>query len=96
LSSAIQNATYTNKEVIIENLKVNEESKKQEYLKLIVTPLKDFKGVKKLLIVSFEDSAALKDVKQDQIKLDPLSKSSEHIIALENELKVTKERLNVY
>ena len=44
LSSAIQNAISSNKEVIIENLKVNEEDEKDKYIKLIVTPLKNLDG----------------------------------------------------
>jgi two-component system, chemotaxis family, CheB/CheR fusion protein len=95
LSSAIQNAISSNKEVIVENIKVDEDDEKNKYIKLVVTPLKDIGGIKKLLFVSFEESDITKDLKQDQIILDPLSKGSEHISALENELQITKERLNI-
>jgi two-component system CheB/CheR fusion protein len=96
LSSAIQNAVSKNKEVVIENLKFeDDDSGKNHSIKLTVKPLKDPEAIRGLLIVSFEELPTQKNGKLDQIKLDPLSRSSEPIKALENELKLTKERLNI-
>lgn len=92
LNSAIQNAISNKKEVVFEGLKVNDTD---QHIKLTVKPLKDPHSLEGLLIVSFEDSDDLECEVKDQIKMDPLSKSSEHIRALENELKMTKERLNI-
>ena len=94
LSSAIHEAVSKNKEVIIENLKVDEDGEKDHFIKLVIKPLNDHEAINGLLIVSFEESPIQKKNKEDQIKLDPLSKSSDHISALENELNLTKERLN--
>ena len=95
LSTAIQNAVSNNKELVFESLKVSDNDEKQQFIKLTVTPLKDPEAVQGLLIVSFEESNIQIDKKQTQIKLDPLSKSSNHLLAIENELKLTKERLNI-
>jgi two-component system CheB/CheR fusion protein len=95
LSTAIQNAVSNNKELVFESLKVSDNDEKQQFIKLTVTPLKDPKAVQGLLIVSFEESNIQIDKKQTHIKLDPLSKSSNHLLAIENELKLTKERLNI-
>ena len=94
LSSAIQNAISNNKEVVFENLKVNDDFGTNHYTKLTVKPLNEPDAVKGLLIVSFEEAPIQKDTKDDQIKLDPLSKSSEYIKAIENKLKLTTEKLN--
>ena len=94
LSSAIENAVSKNKNVVIENLKVDGDGGKNHLFKLTVNPLKDHEAVKGLLIVSFEESSNQFDEKYDQIKLDPFSKTSDSIKALENELKLTKEQLN--
>ena len=94
MSTAIQNAISNNKEVVIDNLYIDDTIGKNHSVKLTVSPLKN-ETFKKLLIISFEESILPKNENQDQIKLDPLSKSSAHIQALENELKMTKERLNV-
>jgi two-component system, chemotaxis family, CheB/CheR fusion protein len=94
LSSAIHEAVSKNKDVIMENLKMDEDGEKNSHIKLVIKPLNDPEAVNGLLIVSFEESSIQNDIEQDQIKLDPLSKSSAHISALENELDLTKERLN--
>jgi two-component system CheB/CheR fusion protein len=94
LSSAIHEAVSKNKDVIMENLTVDEDGEKDHFIKLVIKPLNDPEAVNGLLIVSFEELPIQKDSEQDQIKLDPLSKSSAHISALENELNLTKERLN--
>jgi len=94
LSPAIHQAITKNKEVVIKNLKVDiDDSEKDQYVKLIVTPLKDNNATKGLLIVSFEKSTIQKDT--EQIILDPLSNNNEYVSALENELKLTNERLNI-
>ena len=67
LNSAIQNAISTNNEVILENLKVNENN----HIKLIVKPLKDQDFIHNELIVSFEESSLPKDGKQDMNKVSP-------------------------
>ena len=95
LSSTIQNAISNNKEAVFENLKVNDDFGTNHYAKLTVKHLNEPEAMRGLLIVSFEESKIQKDTKDDQIKLDPLSKNIEHIPALENELKSTKERLNI-
>ncbi len=95
LSSALQNAVSNKKEVVIENLKVDDNGEKNHFIKLTVKPLMEPEAVRGLLIVSFEELPIKKDDELDKIKLDPLSKSGEHIKVLENELKLTKERLNI-
>lgn len=94
LNSALHEAISKNKEVIMENLKVDEDDEKDHFIKLVIKPMDDHEGLNGLLTVSFEESLIQNENNQDQIKLDPLSKSSEHINALENELNLTKERLN--
>jgi two-component system, chemotaxis family, CheB/CheR fusion protein len=94
LSSAIHEAISKNKDVIMENLTVDEDGEKDHFIKLVIKPLNEPEAVNGLLIVSFEESQIQEDGAEDQIKLDPLSKSSEHSNALENELNLTKERLN--
>ena len=94
LNSAIHEAISKKKEVIMENLKVNEDGEKDHFIKLVIKPINDSEGVNGLLTVSFEESPNPRNGEQDQIKLDPLSKSSAYINALENEVKLTKERLN--
>jgi two-component system CheB/CheR fusion protein len=94
LSSAILNAVSKNKNVVMENLKLDEDVKKDHLFKLTVNPLKDHEAVKGLLIVSFEELPHKNYKKCDQIKLGPFSETSDHIKALENELKLTKEQLN--
>ncbi len=93
LSTAIQSATKENKKVSFEQVKIDDSKENTHYIKLTVNPLKTPGTVKGLLIVSFEKIDNKIDLK-DHIKLDPLSKSSDHIMALENELTMTKERLN--
>ncbi|UTB32571.1 MAG: PAS domain-containing protein [Methanobacterium sp. ERen5] len=92
LSSAIGNAVSNNKETVFESLKIDDESGK-DYVKLTVRPINEPDTVQDLFIVSFEP-AMPEDKNEDKITLDPLSKSSEHIKALENKLKLTTERLN--
>lgn len=92
LSSAIGNAISSNKEIVFESLKIDERSEKN-FVKLTVRPLTEPETVHDLYVVSFEPSTPT-DKNGDQIKLDPLSNSSEHIKALENKLKLTTERLN--
>ena len=94
LSSAIQNAISKNKKVVMENLKIDEDNEKNHFFKLTVNPLRGHESVKGLLIVSFEELPNKNEEEHDQIKLDPFSKTSDHIKALENELKLTKEQLN--
>ncbi len=93
LSTAIQSTTKENKKVSFEQVKIDDSKENTHYIKLTVNPLKTPETVKGLLIVSFEKIDTKIDLK-DHIKLDPLSKSSDHIMALENELTITKERLN--
>ena len=93
LSTAIQSATKENQKVSFEQVKIDDSKENTHYIKLTVNPLKTPETVKGLLIVSFEKIDTKIDLK-DHIKLDPLSKSSDHIMALENELTITKERLN--
>ena len=91
LSSAIQNVISTNKEVLLENLKVDD----NHIIKLIVKPLKDPEFIRGLLIVSFEESVVSKDKDQSKNKVYPPSNCGDRINALEDELKRTKERLNI-
>ena len=95
LSTAIQSAVSNNKEVIFENLKIDDNDDKNHFIKLTVKPLKILNTVSGLLIISFEESHIKMDGDFDQIKLYSLSENSNLIKALENELKITKERLNV-
>ena len=95
LSSAIQNAISKNKKVVIENLKIDEKGEKNHLFKLTVNPIMGHGSVKGLLIVSFELLPNKNEEENDQIKLDPFSKTSDHIKALENELNLTKEQLNI-
>lgn len=92
LSSAIGNAVSNNKETVFESLKIDDESG-EDYVKLTVRPINEPDTVQDLFIVSFEPTIP-EDKDEDKITLDPLSKSSEHIKALENKLKLTTERLN--
>lgn len=92
LSSAIGNAISNNKETVYESLKIDDEPDKN-FVKLTVRPLNMPETAQDLFIVSFEPSVS-EDEDDDKITLDPLSKSSEHIKALENKLKMTTERLN--
>ena len=78
LSSAIQNAISTNKEVILENLKVDEDN---HIIKLIVKPLKDPEFIRGLLIVSFEESVVPKDKDQSNNKVYPPSNCGDRINA---------------
>jgi two-component system, chemotaxis family, CheB/CheR fusion protein len=55
LSSAIHEAISKNKDVIMENLKVDEDSEKDHFIKLVIKPLNDPEAVNGLLIVSFEE-----------------------------------------
>ena len=50
-------------------VKISEEEEEGKYIKLVVTPLKNLESVKKLLIVSFEETEIPKDVENDQIIL---------------------------
>lgn len=95
LNSAVQNAISNKKEVVFEGLKVVDAEGNNHFMRLAVKPIKDPHSIEGLLIVSFEESPENEKAEKDQIKMDPLSKSSEHIQALENELKMTKERLNI-
>lgn len=92
LSSAIGNAVSNNKETMFESLKIDDESG-EDYVKLTVRPINEPDTVQDLFIVSFEPTIP-EDKDEDKITLDPLSKSSEHIKALENKLNLTTERLN--
>lgn len=92
LSSAIGNAVSNNKETMFESLKIDDESG-EDYVKLTVRPINEPDTVQNLFIVSFEPTIP-EDKDEDKITLDPLSKSSEHIKALENKLNLTTERLN--
>jgi len=80
LSSAIQNTVSKNKNVVFDGLKVEEDH--TNLIKLTVKPLKEPETVKGLLIVSFEESVVQKD--RETIELDPLSKNSDKIHALED------------
>ncbi len=93
LSTAIQSATTKNQRVVFEHIKINDKKENTHQINLIVNPLKRPETVKGLLLVSFERVFTKIDSKSN-IRLDPLSKCSEHIKALENELTITKERLN--
>lgn len=95
LTTAIQNVITYNKEVVFENQKFNDKTGKPNLVKITVKPLKNHDTIRKLLIVSFEEVEISKQENQDQIKIDSLTKSSEYNNALENELKMTKERLNI-
>ncbi len=91
LSSAIQNAISTNEDVVLENLMVDKGNKS---IKISIKPLKDHEFINKMLIVSFEESS-LKNEKNKNTKIYSISDCGSHVEALENELKRTKERLNI-
>ena len=93
LSTGIQSATTKNQKVVFEHIKIDNSKENTHYINLKINPLKTPETVKGLLIVSFEKIDAKRNHKE-QIKLDPLSKSSDYIKSLENELTITKERLN--
>jgi two-component system, chemotaxis family, CheB/CheR fusion protein len=93
MRSAVQNAISNNKEAIFESLKVIDEFGKDHVVKLIVRPLNEPQTTKKLYLVSFEQASIQKE-RDDQIKLDPLTKSSERISTLETKLKITTQQLN--
>ena len=91
LSSAIQNAISTNEDVVLENLTVDNDNNS---IKLAIKPLKDPEFISGMLIVSFEESSSQTD-KEKNGKIPPISNCGDHVDALENELKRTKERLNI-
>lgn len=91
LSSAVQNAISNNKETVYDGIKIDEDD--GNFVKLSVRPLNEPETINGLLMVSFDQSSVQKG-DGDQITMDPISKNSEHIKALENKLKLTTERLN--
>jgi two-component system CheB/CheR fusion protein len=93
LDSALQKAVTKNKDVSLKNLRVKSNGN-YNFVNIKVKPLK-LENVQRLLIVSFEDAKKQEDTKEGEIKLDMTSKDYERIRELENELKLTKERLNV-
>jgi two-component system CheB/CheR fusion protein len=93
LNSAIQNAISKKSEVLIEGLRVKTNGG-HIFINLNVKPLK-IESTQGLLIVSFEDVKLQKEAKKGKIKLDMVTKGDEKIRELENDLKLTKERLNV-
>jgi two-component system CheB/CheR fusion protein len=92
LRSAIQNASITKKEVIVEGLRVKNNGG-HVFVTLTVKPM-DLETDGGLLLISFEDNKSKEDFKEDKIKLDMVIKGDEKILELENELRMTKERLN--
>jgi two-component system CheB/CheR fusion protein len=94
LSSAIQSAITNKRKVLLEGLEAYNKDGNKHFIKLIVKPLQKPESLKGLLIVSFEESS-VKSHENNDINIDPLSKESEHIKALETELKNTKEKLSV-
>jgi len=92
LSSAIQNAISNDKESVFESLKIDD-THGNNFVKLTVRPLNESEAFHGLFIVSFNQPSIQKDT-DNQIMIDPLSKNSEHIKALENKLNLTTERLN--
>jgi two-component system CheB/CheR fusion protein len=93
LNSAIENSISKEKEVFIEGLRVKTNG---EYvlINLTVRPM-EFETNKGWLIVSFEEIPLDKDSNGTKLKLDMATRGDERIQELENELKLTKERLNV-
>jgi two-component system, chemotaxis family, CheB/CheR fusion protein len=93
LNSAIQNAISQKSEVRLEKLRVKNNGG-HLFINLTVKPLK-LESNKGMLIVSFEDVQLQEDAKEDMVKLDMTIKGDERIRELENDLKLTKERLNI-
>ncbi len=93
LNSAIQNAISKKSDVRLEKLRVKNNGG-HIFINLTVKPLK-LETTKDMLIVSFEDVQLQEDAKEDMVKLDMTIKGDEKIRELENDLKLTKERLNI-
>jgi two-component system CheB/CheR fusion protein len=93
LNSAIHSAISKKNEVILEGLQVKNNGG-HVFVNLAVKPL-DHENTKGLLIVSFEEVHINKKIHEDKIIVDMSIKGDQKISELENELKLTKERLNV-
>jgi two-component system, chemotaxis family, CheB/CheR fusion protein len=93
LNSALQNAISQESEILIEGLRVKTNGG-HVYINLTVKPL-EIEKTKGLLIVSFQEVNLPLDSQESKIKIDMVFKGDEKIRELENELKSTKERLNV-
>jgi two-component system CheB/CheR fusion protein len=92
LNSAIQSAISKKSEVFLEGLQVKNNGG-HVFVNLGVKPL-DHETTNGLLIVSFEEIHIEEKTKENKIILDMSVKGDEKISELENELKLTKERLN--
>ncbi len=92
LNSAIQSAISKKKEVLLEGLRVKNNGS-HIFVNLTVKPL-DNEITEVLLIVSFEEVPQEDDTHKNKIMLDISSKGAEKISELQNELKLTNERLN--
>lgn len=93
LSSAIRNAISKKSEVLLEGLQVKNNGS-HIFVNINVKPL-ELEATKGLLTVSFEEVQKPEDTSENKIILDRTTSDDERIIELENELKLTKEHLNI-
>ena len=91
LNSAINEAVLKDKEVVYKNLDVKTNGSFQT-INLVVTPIREPKLMKDLLMVTFHDIEPQENIKEEIPKTTP--KKDKRIMELEDELRVTKDRLH--
>lgn len=90
MASGIRKAISTAKKVIYEDIKVKINDKNQS-INLEITPIKDLTPMSRLLLVTIQDAPILKTISSKQSNSQGVDEK--HVMALEQELKYTKENL---